>query len=379
MKRALSALLLCAALAGCANQSAPPDEAQAPDSAQPASAPAPADEVVATVRGDEITMHQLQEPLVEAYGLNMLLELVQLDLAEQQAQQQNVTVTQEDVDHETTLTLIAFRRASKQDLSPSTDPANAADAPEDAMTPLEQDRLLGLLLSTQRLTRVEFDLAMRTNAILRKLVSPAAQTLMTEENVRNHFNAIYGEKARVRFIRMSDMLGVSKVEGELKSGSTFEEEERLHAYDLVGRPASGDLPPFSRQDPYYPAEFKMVAFGLKPGQISDPVQIKDDIYLLQLVELIPPQHASFDDYKDAVRTDLFNEEVQARVKAYLQDIRAVARQTLEIKNPVLRKQWDQNLRNADELREQLHKQQEAETTRPSEDASPAAPATMPGF
>jgi parvulin-like peptidyl-prolyl isomerase len=323
--------------------------------------------VVATIRGEDITMKELQAPLVEAHGLNILLELVQVDLAKQEAQRQSIVVTPQDIDDEADRTLLGFRRASEQANPDATEPS------DQDMTPAERDKLLSLLLSSQHLTRAEFDLAMERNAYLRKLVAPGVEAELTDEAVHDRFNAIYGEKARVRFIRLPNMMEVAKVEEAIKAGHTFDEESRLHSYDSIGRASSGELPPFSRKDINYPPEFKMVAFGLKPDQVSDPVQIKDSIYLVQLIELIPPRHAKFEDYKDSVKADLREQAFQSAIKTYLENLGAVARSSMEIKDPVLKKQWDQNLHSADELRQKLADEKAVPATEPA-----AAPASAAG-
>ena len=66
---------------------------------------ASADEPVATVGGISITRAQLQQPLIEAYGLNILLNLVQLELAKAQAQRAGITVSDQDIHAERDLTL----------------------------------------------------------------------------------------------------------------------------------------------------------------------------------------------------------------------------------------------------------------------------------
>jgi foldase protein PrsA len=336
--------------------------------ANPTPPPVDGDEVVATVRGDPITLRQLEAPLLESHGLDILLEEVQLDLAQQDAQQAGITLTDQDVEDETTKTLIAFKKAtdlSSATTQPSTEPS------DDTLDAGERDRLLSTLLTSQRLPRAEFDLVMRCNAYLRKLVTPQARAILTDDNVREHFNALYGEKARVKYIRLPDMLAVSKVEEDLKAGRTFDDEMKLHAYDSIGHPTMGEPLPFTRKDINYPTEFKEVAFALKPGEVSDPLQIKDSIFLVQLVELIPPQYANFDEYKDWVRQDLYDSAVQADMKQYQQNLGQIALKTMEIKDPILRRQWDQKLQNADNLREQLLKEQQAGTTRPAQSAAPA--------
>jgi len=325
---------------------------------------APPVEVVATIRGQDITEKELEEPLIEAYGLNMLLELVQLDLAKQEAERQSMTVSPADVDNEIDLTLREFRRAAAE-AGATTEPTTEPTGP---LSTTERDQLLTLLVSSQRITRPEFNIAMERNAYLRKLVAPQAEAQLTDDNLRERFNAVYGEKARVRYIRLPDMMAVAKVEDDLRAGHTFEEEMSLHAYDSIGRASTGVPPPFTRKDSEYPVEFREVVFGLKPGQISDPVQIKDSIYLVQLIEFIPPQYAKFEDVKDWLRQDLYEREVQALLKQYLESLKQVALTTLEIKNPVLLQQWDANLKSAEDLRQQLRREQAASTTtRPADE------------
>jgi hypothetical protein len=285
---------------------------------------------------------------------------------------QQITVSDQDVADEITRTLIAFRKATSQEpatTEPSTQPS------DDTLTQADHDRLLTTLLTSQRLSEIEFDLVMRCNAYARKLVDAQAKAELTPENIQNHFNALYGEKARVRYIRLPNMLEVGKVKNELQSGKTFQFEMSLHTYDSTGHLAVGEPLPFSRKDLNFPTEFKEVAFGLKPGEVSDALQVKDSIFLIQLVELIPPQHANFDEYKDWVRQDLYTMAVQDFMKDYVQNLGAVAIKSMEIKDPVLRLQWEKRLHPADEMRQQLLKQQQSDTTAPP--AAAAAPSFPP--
>src|ERR1700722_483002 len=120
-------------------------------------------------------MKQLQAPLLEAHGLNILLEIMKLDLAQQQAVRAGVTISDQDIQDETNITLIAFKKVSNQEslatgnaFEPSTQPS------DDTLTPDERDRQLNLLLNGEKITQTEFNLAMNRNAIIRKLVTPIA-------------------------------------------------------------------------------------------------------------------------------------------------------------------------------------------------------------
>ena len=61
--------------------------------------------VIATVNGRPITEQQLMKPLIEGYGLNILLSLGLLEEAKNLAQNTGVKVTQADIDQELDSTL----------------------------------------------------------------------------------------------------------------------------------------------------------------------------------------------------------------------------------------------------------------------------------
>ena len=62
-------------------------------------------EAVARVNNMPITMEQLQRPLIEAYGLPILLHLAQLEICRQKAAGAGVIVTEKDIAEERQRTL----------------------------------------------------------------------------------------------------------------------------------------------------------------------------------------------------------------------------------------------------------------------------------
>ena len=79
------ALLLGPLLSGCQNDQPPPPLQPVgqppPRNSNCASPPTPqvADPVIARINAQPITFSQIQQPLLEGYGLNILLNFVQLD------------------------------------------------------------------------------------------------------------------------------------------------------------------------------------------------------------------------------------------------------------------------------------------------------------
>src|SRR3954452_479695 len=158
-------VLAAALVTGCAsNSSTPPPPPPAPQAQSNDSTPKPNptssdQQVIAKVNGRSITMAQLQQPLVEGYGLNVLLNLIQLELAQQGAEESQVTVNPQDITAERERTLEKmFQQADKSQYA----------------------ALLEQFLQQQRVSRPEFDLVIQTNAYLRKIAEPQIKGKITE-------------------------------------------------------------------------------------------------------------------------------------------------------------------------------------------------------
>jgi parvulin-like peptidyl-prolyl isomerase len=336
-----------------------------------------ADEVIATVQGDVITRKDLEPVLIEGYGLNALLALVQLDMVQQEAARRHVAVTPDDVANERVITMDNLRRATEQIESngqPTTQPQN--------LSPEQENQLLDQLLQQQHVSRAEFDVILKVNAYLRKIAEPKVNANLTEEAIRRQFNAMYGEKVVAHYIRCNNMSEVADVRRDLAAGKSFEDVARARSLDRYTAASGGELPPFTLFDNRFPPEFKQVVFNLKVGEVSDAVQIGKFIYIAKLIDIIPPAHARFEDYRDVVKKELYDNTVQAAMKAMRDDLANRALGSLRIRNPVLAKQWadrieSQNgqIRDENQIRQELDKQHAAAQSGPITPARP--PATRP--
>ena len=161
------------------------------------------------------------------------------------------------------------------------------------------------------------------------------------------------------------------VRRDLASGKSFEDVARARSRDRASGMNGGELPPFTLQDNRFPPEFKQLVFLLQKGQISDPLQIGQFIYIAKLVDRIPPEHARFEDYKDAVRQDLYDQAVAAAMTALRQRLATMALQEMQIEDPVLSKQWEERVARKDgqikdlqEIRRQMDQQHLPAATEP---------------
>ena len=371
------------ALQGCQSDSSSP--APAAPVAAPAN-PISESDTVATVRGDVITRRDLEPVLIEGYGLDVLLRLVQLDLVEQEAANLHISVTPDDVANERSLTISDLKRATEE-LSGNGQPTSQ---PDEEFTPDQENQLLNQLLEQQHVSKPEFDLIMRTNAYLRKIAEPLVESKLTEDAIRKQFNMMYGEKVLVRCIVCDDLNGATQVRRDLAAGKSFEEVARLRSVDPQMAVTGGELPPFTYQDSNYPPEIRQVAFDLKKGEVSDAVQLGQHIYILKLIDRIPPAYAKFEDYHDAVKKVLIEANIKQVMKTLRDRLAQMALDSLHIRDPILQQQWQDKIQrkngeihDADQIRQELDKQHERSAIPGSQGsdqtlpAQAAPPATMP--
>jgi parvulin-like peptidyl-prolyl isomerase len=85
-------------------------------------------------------------------------------------------------------------------------------------------------------------------------------------------------KIRASHILVEKQSQAIKVQEELKAGANFSELARKYSTCPSGK-RGGDLGQFGRGQMV--KEFEVVAFALKPGQVSDPVKTKFGYHLIK--------------------------------------------------------------------------------------------------
>jgi hypothetical protein len=136
---------------------------------------------------------------------------------------------------------------------------------------------------------------------------------------------------------------VQDARNDLAHGKAFEDVATARSVDRFTAPNGGELPAFTRQDNRFPEEFKQLAFALSKGQVSDSLQLGKFIYIVKLIDRIPPEHAKFEDYRDAVEKDLLEQATQGAMTAMRQRLGKMALDTMHITDPVLAAQWQDKL------------------------------------
>ena len=364
MRRQLAAVAVCVmSLSVCAPAAEP----------QPASATqSPAADVVAQVGGVSVTMEQLQRPLIEGYGLNVLLNLMQLEIAKESAGRAGVKVTPEDVVEERQQTIDRMFKDSNEKLFDKMNAFRAKHQNAEADKVAEQIKTdnaqaFEQFLTNQHISRAEFDIVTETNAYLRKIAEPMLIGKISDDNLKQAFNALYGETLKCRHIQCANLQEIQQAKKRLADGEPFEKVATEMSRNEGTRQTGGRVPPFSRQTQGLPQAFKDAAFALKVGEVSDIVQAEGAFHLILLEKRNPPKIVKFEDVKDSLKKDLYERAVEVTVKQLRQQITQQALKALVIEDPVMKKQLESKLaerqiQDQEEIKRQMERDRERERT-----------------
>jgi hypothetical protein len=330
------------------------------------------DQVLAEIDGVKLTESQFKPILYKAKGLDVLLMIVQRNMAKAEAAKEGLTISPADIEAEKNITLQqAFPDAKEEDY----------------------EQALRQLLAQQRVSEIEFSILMEYNAYLRAVVKQATTAGITEEAVRNEFNSLYGERVIVRDIALNNLQEVAEARALL------EDPEKPMPFDQVARRMSrlpsreegGLLPPFARTSPGYNPVFVTAAFALEPGKVStDLIQDKGFYHILKAERRIEPTVVKYEDVKESVREDLIRRRAAGLMSVKRREYGQHALRDLRIIEPAMAAEFAARVEAAnpkpvekEKLIEELdaiekEKQAAGSTTAPAATQSTAEPTPAPG-
>jgi parvulin-like peptidyl-prolyl isomerase len=363
----------------------------APTPDAPATAPQPMPPgIIAKVGPVTVPKEQLEKSLIEGYGLNVLLNLVQLNVAKEEAVKAGVKVTPADIQQEREQTI---DRMFKDSNEKQIDKINAArdkgdTATADVLTAQmkrDNEQALDQVLENQHLSRAEFNIVTETNAYLRKMAEPMLKGKISEDNLKEAFNTLYGATIQCRHIQCANLQEIAEAKRRLDAGEPFEKVAEEMSRNSGTRPLGGELPPFNLQTQGLPEAFKQAAWALqKEGDVSDPVMAEGAYHLIKLIKKIPPKAVKFEDVKESLRKDLMDRALQAAVKQLRQQVADQAVKNLEIGDPILEKQWKAKvakhtaaIKDQDAIRKQMDIERERSATQAAGDMGLKGPTTLP--
>lgn len=336
------------------------------------------DPVIARVDGTVITRSQVVDPLMKTRGLEMLLRVLQLEMARTDAASRGIILNSDDFEKETRITLrYAFGAQDESALlEAKTDEERAVIEKQLAD---ERDQMIEQFVRGQNQTRIDFDMLMQTNAYLRAIVMPMIRAQITDDILREAFNTMHGEKVRIRHIALTNMQEVAKAKARLDAGEPFENVAREMSRSSSAS-VGGELPPFTRLEQDISKTFIDAAFALQPGQISDPIQLDGLYHIIQLEEKIPPKAVKFEDVKESVRAEYENTACNKAMNELRRSYARRVLQAIEIEDEELKKQFEEKKAAAepkpvdrDEVLEQIPVGEIMPATQPAKQPSTTQP------
>ncbi len=232
----------------------------------PTHTPVSAD-TIAKINGRSISRDRLVDLLVRSRGAELLEQLAAYESAAALATEKGLTISMADVTYE--------RRLAAERIWNPLAPFTSAPMDDAAA-----DQLLQNVLAEKRISPAEFDLVLRRNAYLRKIVEQDG--MFSDADYAAEYQRAYGERVRVRHIQLATLAEVARVQERLVAGETFKTLARTHSANRASAVSEGLLEPFARNEDQLPELFRQAAFALKPGDVSGAVRVGEWYHLIRV-------------------------------------------------------------------------------------------------
>jgi len=216
-------------------------------------------QAVATVNGQKITKGELDAKLEQQGGRQALASMVQQALVFQYAKEHNIAVSDSEVQ-------------AKLDEIASHFPAGQFES----------------MLKAQGMTMDDAKKLVRENLLTKKAVDQ--NITVTDAQVNDYLKAQHlsigaPAQVRARHILVKTQAQALQIEGQLQKGGDFATLAKQYSTDPGSKDKGGELGWFGPGQ-MVPA-FQKVAFSLKPGQTSQPVQTPFGWHIIQVEEVKP--------------------------------------------------------------------------------------------
>jgi len=271
-----------------------------------------ANRIVATIDGEPITAHELREWVKErGEGEDMtpdqaLEALITQKLLEKEIKAQGISARDEDVERymqevqgRSGLDEAAFQAALKQ---------------------------RGMTVESYKIkVKEEIERAQLVNKEIRQRVN------VSSAEIKRYYEAhlsdyATGEKVKVRaiFLRVDDTSDAeamararakaTEIRAGARSSKAFQALAKEHS-EGPGAEQGGELGTFSRGE--MEGRLEEVAFALKEGEVSEPIDTGTGVTLLFVEERIGGSHRPLDEVTPEIREALYNEALQQRFQDWL--------------------------------------------------------------
>ena len=266
--------------------------------------------IVATIDGEPITAHELRQwEQEQGEGIppdQTLDALITQRLLEKEIKAQGITARDEDID-----------RYMKE--------VQARSGADDAAF----NKALAERGMTQETYRAKVESEIERAQLVNKEIRQRVNVSSAE--IKRYYDAhltdyATSDKIKVRaiFLRIENPNDAEEVartrakaeelRDSVRKGKSFEDLAKEHSQG-PGASQGGELGTFSRGE--MEGRLEEVAFALKEGEVSDPIQSGEAIALLYVEERIGGSHRPLDEVSPEIREALYNEALQQRFQDWL--------------------------------------------------------------
>ncbi len=277
---------------------------------------------VAEVNGRRIDRSVLVDLLMRSRGAELLEQLVAFEAIKALASEKNVTINESDVAYERRMTA---ERIWNPWVPFTTAPLDDASA----------NMLLQAVLENKNISSAEFDVVLRRNAYLRKIIR--REQTFSEAEYLAEFERAYGPRVRVRHIQLATTAEVARVQERLDAGESFEAVARMFSANQASAQEGGLLEPFSRSEDQLPEVFRQAAFALKPGTVSGAVRVGEWYHLIRVEERLPAQRREMSRERENLTKRLRRRLSEGAMFSLYEKI--VRQAKIEVFDPVLREAY----------------------------------------
>lgn len=252
------------------------------------------DSVVAKVGDASISEDELQQTLLDQYGADALDVLITNKLIELEADKQEITVSDEEVEEELATLAESYGGETALEEAVVASGSTMDDVREDIINYIKTEKLLE--------PRIEI-----TDEELQTYFDENKDTFATTEQVQ------------ASHILVADEATANEVKSKLDAGEDFSELAKEYSTDTTTAESGGDLGYFSSGDMV--AEFEEVAFALGVNEISTPVKTEYGYHIIKVVDHQEAKEANFEDSKEEIKNTLMNEKMSTEYTVWLEELK----------------------------------------------------------
>lgn len=275
--------------------------------------------VAATVNGEPIYMEEVDKQLdqlkqqhqmmqgqqgdeyIKSFQKQILESLIEQKLVLQEAKKENYKVTDKEVDD-------WLAQVKKQ---------------------FPSEEQFESKLKEMNTTIEELKANRKDQIIIQKIIDKVTKNVkVTDKEVEDYYNKHKEEfkdpeKAKIKWIVLSDDKNAKKVLKELQDGADFAEVAKKNSIDAVTKENGGDLGLKSKNE--LPPEVAEVAFKIELNKLSDVIKSTQGFAIFKVEEKQPERQKSFEESKAEIKNKILSEKQRKTYQDWIDKVKKKAK------------------------------------------------------